>query len=128
MPRWLFTDWFTASELDEVDRRLELHRKRQTETRRNISAQETRIAELERNLGRVALLSRALAEACLQAGVLNLDALKAKIVEVDLADGVEDGRLDPRVALPGEAMLANLEPIRERDGPSDRGNTGMQGH
>ncbi|HTF87616.1 MAG TPA: hypothetical protein VK843_04345 [Planctomycetota bacterium] len=114
LTRYLFNDWFTAIELDQVEQRLDIQRQHRLLTERDVSAQAARIDELERNLGRVAVLSRALAEACLQAGVLELEALKAKILEADLADGVEDGKLDPRVVMPGEQRLASLDSIREQ--------------
>jgi hypothetical protein len=67
--------------------------------------------ELEDDLGRVALLARALAEVCLQKGLMTREELGRMIEQVDMADGSLDGKLDPKVTLPGESKLAELEPL-----------------
>lgn len=56
---------------------------------------------LEDDLGRVALLARALAQLCLRQGILKAEDLKNMLLEVDLADGVADRRLDPKAVMPG---------------------------
>ena len=71
------------------------------------SAQHAR--ELEHSLWRVALLARALAEVCLKKGLLSESELGAMLAEVDMADGVGDGILDPWVVMPGESKLADLK-------------------
>lgn len=74
-----------------------------------------RLEELESGLGRVALLARALAELCLEKRVLTLAELERVLEQVDLADGVRDGRLEPDVALPGEHRIAPLRGRRAAD-------------
>ena len=91
--RYLVHDFWTASELDRIDR--EMYARRRTEQRGRIELRQ-RVEELEDDLGRVALLARALAEACLQKGILTRNEVAAMASKVDLADGVQDGQLDPR--------------------------------
>ncbi|HTF87646.1 MAG TPA: hypothetical protein VK843_04495 [Planctomycetota bacterium] len=69
-----------------------------------------RARALEDDLGRVALLARALAEVCIKKGLLTPAELGQMMTEVDMADGASDGKLDPEVAFPGEHKLANLAP------------------
>src|SRR5688572_21527763 len=71
-----------------------------------------RARELEDDLGRVALLARALAEVCIRKGLMTEAEVGQVLKEVDLADGSADGKLDPSVLLPGESKLADLEPHR----------------
>jgi hypothetical protein len=49
--------------------------------------------ELDEDVGRMALLLRALVEACLRKGVFTREELAALIARVDLLDGAADGRL-----------------------------------
>lgn len=56
---------------------------------------------LEDDLGRVALLARALAQLCLRQGILKAEDLKNMLLEVDLVDGAADHRLDPKAVMPG---------------------------
>jgi len=55
---------------------------------------ETRVAELEDNLGRVALLTRALMDAILKKGVLSQVELAEMMTKADMSDGERDGKLD----------------------------------
>ena len=67
--------------------------------------------ELEDDLGRVALLARSLAEVCIKKGVLTREELGQMLVEIDMADGIRDGKLDARAALPGQQKQADLQPL-----------------
>jgi hypothetical protein len=60
-----------------------------------------RVEQLEDDLARVGLVTLALAKLCVEKGVLSPDELNAKMSEVDLADGVEDGRASPDATEPG---------------------------
>ncbi len=91
--RYLLHDFWTARELDRIDQ--EMYARRRTEQRGRIELRQ-RVEELEDDLGRVALLARALAEACLQKGLLTRNEIAAMATKVDTADGVQDGKLDPR--------------------------------
>lgn len=60
-----------------------------------------RVEELEDDLARVGLLTMALAKLCVEKGVLTADELNARMSEIDLADGVEDGKAPPDALEPG---------------------------
>ncbi len=55
---------------------------------------EARIAQLEDDLGRVALLTRALMDAILKKGVLSQIELAEMMTKADMSDGTRDGKLD----------------------------------
>jgi hypothetical protein len=55
---------------------------------------EIRVAQLEDNLGRVALLTRALMDAILKKGVLTQIELAEMMTQADLSVGERDGKLD----------------------------------
>lgn len=57
-------------------------------------ALETRIAQLEDDLGRVALLTRALMDAILKKGVLTQVEIAEMMTKADMSDGTRDGKLD----------------------------------
>ena len=63
-------------------------------------AQKDRIESLEKGLGVVTLLAQSLAEACIRKGVLKPNEIAAVVDELDLADGVRDGMLDPAAVRP----------------------------
>ena len=58
---------------------------------------EARVADLESDLGRVALLARALMDACIKKGVVSQLDIAQMLRAIDASDGVEDGRLDPKM-------------------------------
>ena len=55
---------------------------------------ETRVAQLEDDLGRVALLTKALMDAVLKKGVISQVDLAEMMAKADMADGTRDGKLD----------------------------------
>ena len=57
-------------------------------------AQEARITQLEDDLGRVALLTRALMDAILKKGILSQVEIAEMMTKADLSDGNRDGKLD----------------------------------
>jgi len=57
-------------------------------------AQEARIAQLEDDLGRVALLTRALMDAILKKGILTQVEIAEMMTKADMSDGTRDGKLD----------------------------------
>jgi hypothetical protein len=61
---------------------------------------EGRVADLEGDLGRVALLARALMDACIKKGLLTQLEIAQMLRAIDASDGVEDGRLDPKMYRP----------------------------
>ncbi|MGH8445420.1 MAG: hypothetical protein ACREVL_09135 [Solimonas sp.] len=59
----------------------------------------TRVQELETRLDRLSLLCRALAEELEHASGVSEEQLKARMLEIDLRDGKEDGKYDPRASV-----------------------------
>jgi len=59
-----------------------------------------RVAQLEDDLARALLLIHTLTEACLRKGVFTRAEIAQTAAEVDLLDGVADGKLDPAVVRP----------------------------
>lgn len=57
---------------------------------------ETRVSNLEDDLGRVALLTQALIDAVLKKGLITQVELAAMMAKQDMADGERDGKLDLR--------------------------------
>lgn len=55
-----------------------------------------RVDQLEDDLGRVALLTRALIDAVLKKGLLSQIELAEMMTKADMQDGVRDGKLDLR--------------------------------
>jgi len=55
---------------------------------------EARVAQLEDDLGRVALLTRALMDAILKKGVLSQVEIAEMMTKADMSDGERDGKLD----------------------------------
>jgi len=55
---------------------------------------EARVAQLEDDLGRVALLTRALMDAVLKKGLLSQVEIAEMMTKADLSDGERDGKLD----------------------------------
>ncbi len=97
--RYLFHDYFTARSLNQLDATAERRRRQASSQRIDIRS---RCSELEDDVGRLALLVHALAEACVRKGVLWREEIAAMVTEVDLLDGVADGKLDPAVLRPGD--------------------------
>ncbi|HVS18914.1 MAG TPA: hypothetical protein VMT18_09970 [Planctomycetota bacterium] len=107
--------WSAMDQRPEVKHQREklraLDRRLNRRIRRRVTSQEERIEALETQLGRVAMLARALAELGLDKGAFTREELERALLESDLADGQTDGVLDPDVALPGEERAADLEPL-----------------
>ncbi|HZE98417.1 MAG TPA: hypothetical protein VE981_15400 [Planctomycetota bacterium] len=55
---------------------------------------EARVAQLEDDLGRVALLTRAMMDAILKKGLLSQVELAEMMTKADMSDGTRDGKLD----------------------------------
>jgi hypothetical protein len=91
-------EWLAIRGLQETSER---QRSAFTAQMRHRAKQSDRIRELEAELGRVSLLTFALADLCLDTGLVTLDELKARLQKLDLTDGVEDGKIAPGRPLPG---------------------------
>ena len=59
-----------------------------------------RVALLEDDLARALLVIHTLTEACIQRGVFTREELNQMAAQVDVWDGVADGKLDPAVIRP----------------------------
>ncbi len=86
----------------ELRARLEVVRVERANRMRQAQA---RVLQLEEDVARVALLSRALAELCLKKGVFTKRELAEQLVATDIVDGALDFGLDPALTLPGEEQL-----------------------
>jgi hypothetical protein len=58
------------------------------------------VALLEEELARALLLIHTLAEACVEKGLFTREEIAETAAEIDLWDGVADGKLDPKAVLP----------------------------
>ncbi|MBI5431806.1 MAG: hypothetical protein HZA52_03130 [Planctomycetes bacterium] len=65
-----------------------------------------RLSEAQRDLGRVALVTRALSELMIAKGLITKDELLAQIERTDLEDGVADGELAPEAVVPGTKVAS----------------------
>jgi hypothetical protein len=100
--RYLFHDFFTASELNRMDARFRRLRQARTVDVQSRGNMLDRIDELEDDLGRLTLFAQTLAEACVRNGLLTREQISTIAQELDLADGKQDGKLDPSVMRPKE--------------------------
>jgi hypothetical protein len=95
----VFGNYYTLQgEMEEADRRR--RRAHLTAVRARLRLQE-RVEQLEDDLARVGLVTMALAKLCIDKGVLTLDELNVRMSEVDIADGVEDGKATSDAMEPG---------------------------
>ena len=118
--RYLMHDFLTAHELNRIDDAAKRRRQIASSARADLRG---RVEDLEDDLARMALLVHGLVEACVRKGALTREEISAVMAEVDLADGVADGKLDPATQRPAdeppkrsprpEDFLKNLE---SRDG------------
>lgn len=95
--RYLLHDFWTAREFNRIDdeerrrNRSQRAARRRHETELAVMAQ--RIDELEQDLGEATLLLRALADLCVEQGVVAPADLAAKAAALDALDGTVDGRM-----------------------------------
>jgi hypothetical protein len=97
--RYLNNDWWQTEQIESVNRKLR-------------QAQNTRVAadarlgddleQLSNDLGRALLLLHSLVETCVRKGVLSRDEIREVARELDLSDGVADGKVDPATLRPAE--------------------------
>jgi hypothetical protein len=95
---FLFPNW-TPAQRTELNQRASRLATAMNFTRNRMKA---RIEQLEGDVGRVALLAKALADVCVRKGLITHDELAAMIAEVDASDGASDGRLDLKALRPPE--------------------------
>lgn len=92
--RFFLHDFFTAADLNAVDETLQAHETRSDDILR-------RVRDLERDLGICVLLSRGLADLCIERGILTKEQLSSRISDIDLLDGKLDGRVDAKAEQTG---------------------------
>lgn len=118
--RWWFCDWYTAGELDRIDDHLAHERRRGMSERSKVGKY---VDDVERSLASVALVARALGELCLKKGLFTQAEMETALREVDLADGILDDRLDPKLAKIGSVkpkVAPPLPPKKKRPIPRSR--------
>ncbi|MCE9594415.1 MAG: hypothetical protein K8S98_09485 [Planctomycetes bacterium] len=76
-----------------------------------------RLSDAERDLGRVALVTRALGDLMIAKGLLTKEELLAAIERTDLEDGVADGAIDPKAVVPGTKIERAPTPDDESPPP-----------
>jgi hypothetical protein len=104
LERVLVHGWWSAAELDRLDAQVRRLRFDGREKQRR------KLGAVQRETGRVALVSRALAELMIAKGLITKDELLAQIERIDLEDGVADGALDPNLVVPGAAAAPKPPP------------------
>lgn len=87
--RWMLNDWFTAHELDKLDERIEEREQRAEE---ELDEFADAVADLRADVQRLTLVSKALAELCIERGVLTREQLHDKMLALDVREGGRDGR------------------------------------
>ena len=107
LERYFLHDFFTAHELNELERRTRSERAFQH--RQRLSALK-RAEAAEDELARVALLARSLAELCLAKGLITAEELRQRMLTVDAVDGKRDARLAPGLVEPGSTKPKVREP------------------
>lgn len=88
--RYLIHDFFTASEFNRIERDLKNKDRKKRAADRRLIAEVDRLKE---DLGRAYLMISALTELSLRKGLISDDELSQVMRDIDLSDGVEDGKL-----------------------------------
>lgn len=96
---YAISKYFGDRHRESIDARIKRMRARSADARADLV---DRVATLEGDLGRVLLLLSALSETCISKGILTQDELAAMAEQVDLDDGIADGKLDPATVRPEE--------------------------
>ena len=107
----LFQETLDPRIVRELRARLESLRVERTNRMRQAQA---RVLQLEEDVARVALLSRALAELCLKKKLFTKLELAEQLVATDIMDGALDFGLDPALTLPGEERLLEKRPKKSK--------------
>ena len=105
--------YFMNQEDERVDRLLDRHRRRVERKARRAGAgeqmAEARLDEVEADLGRTLLLAMSVNQLLMRKGVLTAAEIEEVARQVDLADGVADGKLNPAAVRPPTASDATAE-------------------
>lgn len=90
--RYLAPEWWQMEKINQIDQQLRSLRRQESQVRADAS---TEIDDLASDLGKAMLLVHSLIELCVRKGVMTRAEIAAVINELDLRDGVADGRLGP---------------------------------
>jgi len=93
--RYLMHDFCTAREFNEIEEQTKRRARAMRRDRRSAARQRE---DLESDVGFLALTLLSLVRSLVEKGVLSPEDLRAHMRELDAADGVEDGKLDPDAA------------------------------
>jgi hypothetical protein len=124
--RYLNNDWWQTEQIEAMNRRI---RSAQSSRAAGDARLEDDIEQLSNDLGRALLLLHSLVETCVRKGVLTRDEIREAAREIDLADGVADGKVDPAVVRPAdesirrrpETTLEFLRRLEREPNPVSRG-------
>ena len=94
---YAISKYFAREHRELIDKRMRRWRERANDPR---IALVDRVRDLEDDLARALLLLHGLTETCIRAGVLSKEQLAEISAELDKADGVLDGKLDPATLRP----------------------------
>jgi hypothetical protein len=114
-PDSLLQQVLDPSVVRQLRARLEAVRVERTNKMRMAQA---RVLQLEEDIARVALLSRAVTELFLKKGLFTKRELAEQLVATDIVDGALDFGLDPALALPGEERLREAHARRAKRAPA----------
>ena len=93
--RYLIHGYWTGREFEKVEGEM---RARSSAARRGRIKNNERIEDLERDVGAMAMLLRAMTDLLVERSVVKPEDLRAFVHRADMMDGVHDGKLDPRTA------------------------------
>jgi hypothetical protein len=112
--RYLNHNWWQTEQIDTLNRRMRHAQNSQTSADARLREE---IDLLSNDLGRALLLLHSLVETCVRKGVLTREEIREAARELDLADGVADGKVDPATLRPADERaprrpLTTLEFLR----------------
>ncbi|MDA1194667.1 MAG: hypothetical protein O2894_05735 [Planctomycetota bacterium] len=110
--RWLFdNEWLQRADLESL--RSSARMRARSARRRHLET-ESRLDELEDELGEMRLFTRALLALLQENGALDPAQLRAKLLALDAEDGKQDGRMDKEEPSADKAPTPPPVPPRKR--------------
>jgi len=104
---WGTALYFMKKEDERIDRLVQRHRQRMARKGRRMAdgqqAVEGRLDEVEVDLGRTLMLTMAVNQILVRKGFLTPAEIARVAGDLDMADGIADGKLDPAVVRPHES-------------------------
>ncbi|MCH2123755.1 MAG: hypothetical protein MK165_03125 [Pirellulaceae bacterium] len=108
--RYLNHDWWQTQEIERCEQEMRDLRRKSSRQRATLHDE---IDEVNDDLARTVLLLHALVQACLRKGLLTREDITAVATELDLKDGVQDGKLNPQLARPPQERASDRPPSVE---------------